>query len=598
MWKDLLTLWKLTKTYLEGKTGAILTGLFTALIFSLAGLATPYITKFMIDVIFYGARGDLLLPLLLVCAAILVTMSLTGIVSEYVLINTFERAKLLMRQDLFGRLQKAPLNFLSLQRSGELNYRLFGDTETIQGFLSRLLIGLPIDLLFIVIIAAIMIDWHLQMAFFVFLVLGLQVFVITGFQKPLLNYALLQKGKAQFLSGFVVERFRNVQLTRTLNAEAMEAGNFKAGLGELMGINVKAFMLGKISELSVLLVNNIWSFGILWYGGTLVLAGQITLGTLMAFLLIAGMLYPRISSVSYTVLSFQDVRASLYRFLEYYRVQPAVSELPGAGVLSLKEGEVVYEHVRFGYTPENAVLNGLNLTFKPGIVTAVVGKSGAGKSTLAKLLVRLYDPWDGRILIDGADIRQVTLESLRGSIGYVVQGEYMFSGTIWDNICYGVSFAGEEEVIAAVRKAGAYEFIMRLPDGFQTRIGEGGLQLSGGEAQRIALARSFLAGHRLVVLDEPTSFIDPETENDIHRAIVGLKETATVIVIAHRPSTAQIADKVVVLDRGVVVEEGTHQELLHKKGAYAVVYSELCRQESGGPGEKKPGVPVAAESSP
>lgn len=598
MWKDLLTLWKLTKTYLEGKTGAILTGLFTALIFSLAGLATPYITKFLIDVIFYGARGDLLLPLLLVCAAILVTMSLTGIVSEYVLINTFERAKLLMRQDLFGRLQKAPLNFLSLQRSGELNYRLFGDTETIQGFLSRLLIGLPIDLLFIVIIAAIMIDWHLQMAFFVFLVLGLQVFVITGFQKPLLNYALLQKGKAQFLSGFVVERFRNVQLTRTLNAEAMEAGNFKAGLGELMGINVKAFMLGKISELSVLLVNNIWSFGILWYGGTLVLAGQITLGTLMAFLLIAGMLYPRISSVSYTVLSFQDVRASLYRFLEYYRVQPAVSELPGAGVLSLKEGEVVYEHVRFGYTPENAVLNGLNLTFKPGIVTAVVGKSGAGKSTLAKLLVRLYDPWDGRILIDGADIRQVTLESLRGSIGYVVQGEYMFSGTIWDNICYGVSFAGEEEVIAAVRKAGAYEFIMRLPDGFQTRIGEGGLQLSGGEAQRIALARSFLAGHRLVVLDEPTSFIDPETENDIHRAIVGLKETATVIVIAHRPSTAQIADKVVVLDRGVVVEEGTHQELLHKKGAYAVVYSELCRQESGGPGEKKPGVPVAAESSP
>ncbi|MDH7576449.1 MAG: ABC transporter ATP-binding protein [Bacillota bacterium] len=593
MWKDLVALWKLTKIYLKGKAGAILLGLFTSIIFSLTGLATPYITRFLIDVIFHANRGDLLLPLLIICGIILIILFFTGLISDYVLVNAFERAKLLMRHDLFRRLQKASVDFLSMQRSGELNYRIFGDTEAIQRFFNQLLIVLPIDLLFIVVISSIMINWNLRMALFVFTVLCLQVLVIIGFQKPLLTYALLQKGKAQFLSGFVVERFRNIQLTRTLNAEAVEVGCFKSCLEELMGINVRAFMLGKFSELSVLLVNNIWSFGILWYGGMLVLAGQITLGTLMAFLLIAGMLYPRIAFVVGGVLSFQDVRASLYRFLEYHQVMPAVHEPPEAVGLSLKKGRVVFENVWFGYTPEEPVLKGLCVTFEPRKITAVVGKSGVGKSTLARLLVRLYDPWEGMILIDGIDIRRVTLESLRVNVRYVVQGEFLFSGTIWDNICYGVGSCSEEEVIAATRRAKAYDFIIQLPRGFYTRIGEGGLQLSSGEAQRIALARLFLANPKIVVLDEPTSFLDLETESAIHQAIMDLKKTATVIVIAHRPSTVKIADQVFVLSNGIVVEQGTHDELLSKREMYATIYTELCLRETGLPEKSEAGSPAA-----
>lgn len=294
MWKDLVTLWKLARTYLKGKGSAIFLGFFTSFIFSLTGITTPYITRFLIDVVFHANRPDLLLPLLIICGIILIILFFTGLISDYVLVNAFERAKLLMRYDLFRRLQKASTDFLSMQRSGELNYRIFGETGTIQGFFNQLLIALPIDLLFIVIISAIMISWNLRMALFVFAVLCLQVLVIIGFQKPLLTYALLQKSKSQFLSGFVVERFRNIQLIRTLNTEVVEAYRFRSGLEELMRINVKAFMLRKFSELSTQLVNNIWSFGILWYGGKLVLAGQITLGTLMAFLLAAGMLYPRI----------------------------------------------------------------------------------------------------------------------------------------------------------------------------------------------------------------------------------------------------------------------------------------------------------------
>ncbi len=581
MWKDLIALWKLAKSYLKGKKGAIFLGLFTSIIFSLTSLATPYLTKFLIDIIFHANRGDLLLPLLIICGVILIILFFTGIISDYVLVNTFERTKLTMRHDLFGRLLKAPVDFLSMQRSGELNYRIFGDTETIQSFFNRLLIGLPIDLLFIVIISSIMVGWNLPMALFVFAVLCLQVLVVIGFQKPLLKYALLQKGKAQFLSGFVVERFRNIQLTKTLNAQTKEAYSFKSGLEELVGINVKTFMLGKFSELSVVLVNNIWSFGILWYGGRLVLAGQITLGTLMAFLLIAGMLYPRIASVVGTVLSFQDVRASLYRFWEYYRVVPAVYEPPEAIRLLVKEGKVIFENVWFGYKPEEPVLKGLNVAFEPRKITAVVGRSGVGKSTLARLMVRLYDPWEGKILIDNVDVRQVTIESLLSSIRYVIQGEFLFSGSIWDNICYGVSSCSEEQVFSAANKAGAYEFIIQLPEGFHTWIGEGGFQLSSGEAQRIALARLFLANPRIVVLDESTSFLDPETESAIYQAVMELKKTSTVIVIAHRPSTVKIAEHIIVLNNGVVAEQGTHAELISRKGVYTAVFTELCPEEPG-----------------
>lgn len=578
VFRDLIALWKLIRIFLLGKTPSIAFGFFTALLFSLVGLATPYITKFLIDVIFNGQRHDLLLLLLVFCGVILVVMSLTGIISDYVLVKCFEQAKLLMRHDLYTRLQKAPFNFLSMQRSGELNYRVFGDTEAIQIFFSRLLINIPLDLLFTFIIGAVMIGWHLKMSIFVFLVLTLQVLVIVGFRKPLLDYALLKKGKSQSLSGFVVERFRNIQLIRTLNTEEMEARNFKKDLGELMGINIKSFMLGKVSEVSVTVVNNIWSFGILWYGGTLVLADQISLGTLMAFLLISGMLYPRIASISNAVLSFQDVRASLYRFLEYYHVKPVIFELPDATELTVYQGEVVCENVTFGYTPEYPILKGINATFMPCSITAVVGRSGAGKTTLARLLIRLYDPLDGRVLIDQTDIKQVTLRSLRKNVGYLVQGEFLFSGTIWDNICYGVNSPSKEEVVSAVKKACAYDFIMELPDGLYTHVGEGGVQLSGGEAQRIALARSFLTNHRIVILDEPTSFIDPQTETDIHNALLALKETSTVIVIAHRLSTVKIADHILVLDNGGVAEEGTHEELFEKGGVYTAIYAELCEQ--------------------
>lgn len=575
MLKDIKKLCNLMFTYLKGQIHVIILGFITALIFSLVSLATPYITKFLIDIVFNDNRPDLLTPLLLVCGVVIIVMSLTGVISDFVLIKSFEKAKLKMRHNLFSKLLRGPINFLSEQRSGEIYYRIFSDTESIQGFFITLLINVPLNILFAIIIGIIMVKWHVKMAGFVFLILFLQIFVIVFFHKPLLSLAFLQKSKMQSLSGFTVERFRNIQLIRSLNTEDKELDNLNEELNSLKDINIKSFMLGKISSLSVTLINNIWSFGILWYGGKLVLAGQISLGTLMAFLLISGMLYPRIASLTNSVLSFQEVRASLYRFFEYHQVAPTVIEDSNARQLIIDKGIVTLNNVTFSYLPNRPVLKGINAIFQNNSITAIVGRSGAGKSTIARLLIRMYDPLQGNIFVDNTNIKDVTLKSLQQNIGYLVQGEFTFRGTIWDNICYGLNSYTEEQIISAVKKAHIYDFLRELPNGFNTIIGEGGVQLSLGQAQRIALARAFLRNYKILILDEPTSFIDPQTEQAINTVIQELKATSTVIIIAHRLSTVKIADNILVLDKGKIVEQGNHEELMATGKVYLDIYNEL-----------------------
>ena len=575
MLEDIKKLCNLMFTYLKGQTHVIILGFVTALIFSLVGLATPYITKFLIDIVFNDNRPDLLTPLLLVCGIIIIVMSLTGVISDFVLIKSFEKAKLKMRHNLFSNLLRGPVNFLSEQRSGEIYYRIFSDTESIQSFFITLLINIPLNILFAIIIGIIMVKWHVKMAGFVFLILLLQILIIVFFHRPLLKLAFLQKSKMQSLSGFTVERFRNIQLIRSLNTEEKELNNLNDELNSLKDIDIKSFMLGKVSSLSVTLVNNIWSFGILWYGGKLVLGGQISLGTLMAFLLISGMLYPRIASLTNSVLSFQEVRASLYRFIEYHQVAPTVIEDPNARQLIIDKGVVTLNNVTFNYLPNRPVLKGINAIFQNNSITAIVGRSGTGKSTLARLLIRMYEPSKGNIIVDDTDIKDVTLKSLRQNIGYLVQGEFTFRGTIWENICYGVNSYTEKQVISAVNKARIYDFIKELPNSFNTVIGEGGVQLSGGQAQRIALARAFLKNYKILILDEPTSFIDPQTEQAINATIQELKATTTIIIIAHRLSTVKVADNTLVLDKGVIVEQGKHEELMTKGKVYLDIYNEL-----------------------
>jgi ATP-binding cassette subfamily B protein len=296
-----------------------------------------------------------------------------------------------------------------------------------------------------------------------------------------------------------------------------------------------------------------------------------SLGTLMAFLMFANMLYSPISTITNFFLSFQSVRVILSRVLEYLKIKPTVTEARDAIELIVEQGKVTLDNVTFSYGTV-PVLRGATMELMPNSITALIGASGAGKTTLAKLITRFYDPAEGAIFIDGIDIRRLRIASLRKQVLLMLQNSYVFSGTILENVTYGSATFSAEEVAHALSEAGV-DFLSKCPKGLDTPIGEGGVTLSGGEAQRIALARAFLLSPRVLILDEPTSSVDGETEEKIRQTLMTLKQHTTIMIIAHRLSTVRVADRIAVLENGRIEEIGTHEHLLESSQAYQRIFS-------------------------
>ncbi len=556
--------------YTKGEGPYLLIGVVLAIITQICTLTTPFLTRFLIDNIIGQKNYAFLSSFLFFCLAILIILFTTMLIGNYLLIRVFRNSGLKFRVDIFKNLQYAPIDFFEKNQSGEITYRLLQDTTVIENSWSNILITLPLQCI-LLISGVFMALWNFNLALFVFFILTIQIIIIIKFRHPLLKYAYLSKAKDQELTGYTTEHFQRIQLIRSLCTEKKEQSNFQNKLYDLVKITIRAFMLQKFSNATVNLVNNLWAFGILWYGGSQVIAGEMTLGTMTAFLLLTNILYQPISTITNLFLSFQDIRASLSRLLEYLNLKPNVLESPEAVDYVFKEGSVVLKNVSFGYN-SRLVLRGINLKIPANKIFALVGKSGAGKTTLCKLLVRFYDPNQGTILLDGKNIKDISLASLRRSILLMLQNNYVFSGTIWENITYGVEAVNKEDVYNAVKSA-AIDFINILPNGYATPIGPGGVNISVGEAQRIALARAFLIKPKVLILDEPTSFIDTDTENKIKDTLLKLKEKCTIVLIAHRISTLQIADMIAVLNDGQVVEIGSHQELLLNPDG---IYKRIC----------------------
>ena len=480
-----------------------------------------------------------------------------------------------LRLDLYRHLQSLSMPFFKNASTGRIMLRFMGDINAVldmitDGFLRALMDGITITTVACVILA---LNWRLALV--VMSVLPFYALTFVRFSPALRRTGRKARHERVALSGTLQEKIAGRVVVKAYHQEAAEEALVESQTARLRDWLIeKARIGGKLTALANVAVA-IGGALILWIGGNDVLNERMTKGGLMAFYALAAMLFPPLRRLARTNETYQAARVSLDRILDFLDETTPLKERDGARELTVTRGDVLFEDVRFSYVPGVPVLRGISVQIEGGQVVALVGPNGSGKTTLLSLLPRFIDPAGGRVLIDGQDLREATLASLRRQIGIVTQEPFLFSGTIEDNIRYGRPAATEEEVWQAAKVANAFDFISALPEGFRTQVGERGQRLSGGQIQRIALARAIINNPPILILDEATSAVDAESDRLIREALLRLMQGRTVFVIAHRISTVQRADRIMVIDSGLIVEEGTHDTLYLKNGPY----TRICREQ-------------------
>jgi len=542
-------------------------------------LAFPQIVRHLLDAAFISANGDLLNKIALGLLALFAIQALLNFVQVYFLTSTSELVIAQLREDLFAHLVRLSPGFFTERRTGELTSRLSADTTVLQTVLSYNLSEFARQTLFLIggIILLVITDSRLTAT--TLAVVPLVVGAAVVFGRALRKASTGVQDRIAEATGTADEAFSQIRTVQSYTAEAEEVRRYGAHLSEVIAAALRRARI-RGTFFGIL---TFCGFGgvvaVLWQGGRQVLSGNLTAGALVSFLLYALYVAGAVGSLASLFGAYQEAVGAARRVFDLLETVSTVKD----PVRPLKlphplRGEIIVDNVRFKYQPAlPEVLQGISLRIGAGEVVALVGPSGAGKTTVASLLPRFWDVSSGRITFDGVDIRDLSLSELRGAIGIVPQEPTLFSGTIRENIAYaalggGAAPPSEESIRAAAKAAHAVEFIERLPDGFDTRVGERGVKLSGGQRQRIAIARVFLKDPALVILDEATSSLDTESERLVEEAMEDLLRARSTLIIAHRLSTVLRADRLVVIDRGVIVEEGRHQDLLASEGVYSRLY--------------------------
>ncbi len=532
-----------------------------------AGLVFPAVLRYLLDAAFElkdrGALNRIALGLLGVFAV----QGVANFVQVFLLSSSTERIVATLREQTFAHLIRLSPAFFTERRTGELTSRLSSDLALLQSLLSTWISELSRQTLFLIGGIAMMFVTNPRLTLTTLAVVPMVVVAAFTFGRALRKASTSVQDRIGEAMGMADESFGSIRTVQSFTREGIETQRFSALLHDLVGVavsraRIRALFFGVVGFVA---------FGsvaaVLWQGGAQVVEGKLTAGTLVAFLFYALFVAAAVGTLASLFGNFQEAIGAASRVFELLDAEPTVREPEHPRRFTEPvRGAVTLEAVAFRYQPDLPdVVQDISLDIAPGEVVALVGRSGAGKTTIASLLPRFWDVTAGRITLDGIDIRELSLDALRGAIGIVPQEPVLFSGSIRENIAYARPDASDADVLRAAQAAHAWEFIERLPEQWSTRVGERGVKLSGGQRQRIAIARVFLKDPAVVILDEATSSLDTESERYVEQALEQLLQGRTTLLIAHRLSTVRRADRVVVLDQGRIVETGSHDELLQRE---------------------------------
>ncbi len=571
-------LWPRVRPYRGGLALAVIALFLSAAI----GLAFPQIVRYLLDAAFLRHDRGLLDRIGILLLGLFVLQALLNYVQTYYLSATGERAVAGLRRELFEKLLTMPPGFFAERRTGELTSRLTADIGLLQSVMSHQIAEFSRQLLALVGGVVLLTLMQPRLTFTAIGVVPIVVGSGFYFGRRLKRMTTGVQDKVAEATAVAEEALSQIRTVQSFVQEPAERERY----GERVLESVKAALVRAEVRGLFFGILTFTTFGgivfVLWQGGLLVLDGKLSPGALVSFLLYTVFIAAAIGALASFFSSYQEAVGAAERVFELLETVSPIADPPVPRELPRPtRGAVALERVSFRYLPDPSApwtLREIDLTVAPGEVVALVGPSGAGKTTLVSLLPRFWDVAEGRVLLDGIDIRDLRLADLRGAIGIVPQEPALFSGTVRENIAYARPGATVDEVDAAARAAHAHEFVERLPQGYDSLVGERGVKLSGGQRQRIAIARALLKNPAVLVLDEATSSLDTESERLIEDAMERLLVGRTTLIIAHRLSTVRRADRLIVLDRGRIVEEGSHTELVARGGLYARLYQHQFRE--------------------
>jgi len=564
--KYLARLWAIARPYRFYIFGSVLLYVLIAMV----NLIPPYLNRILVDDFIQAETKPILGQFLIVILSMVGVNILSRLISmgrSLLLIEAGNNVVVKLREMVFGKIQMLSISRISKRTAGELINRVSSDTSTVQQFLTRELGTMVEQIATFLAVSVILFVYDWKLALLILLPMPLVMYLHRKFWRTThkrYNRQWTLNAKANTI---LHDIFSGIRVVKAFGMEKREQQRYDGIIAEERDTSIRNETFWALLFPSLNFLMGIGEFFLLYYVGSRILDGQMTLGEMSQFSSYVGIIYGPLRWMTNIPRMLVRVMTSIVKIFDVVDEDVDVSDAEDAREIEIK-GDITFDNVAFGYDNTTNVLKNINLEIHPGEFIGIVGKSGVGKSTLINLVMRLYDVDEGSIKIDGTDLREISQNCLRSQIGVVLQETFLFAGTVYDNIAYAKPDATRDEVLNAAKIAGAHPFIMKLPDAYNTKVGENGHTLSGGERQRVAIARALLHDPRILILDEATASLDTETEKQIQDALQKLTADRTTLAIAHRLSTLRNATRILVLDKGTVAEIGTHEELMRKKGIY------------------------------